>query len=270
MAVGAKQRFEVFKRDGFKCQYCGRAAPEVLLHVDHIKPVVEGGGDDILNLITACADCNLGKGPRPLSDGTAVEKQRQQLEDLEARREQLALMMEWRDELAKLGDQALGYFTDRFRKLTDYGLSEKGRKDIKKVLADYPLSDVIDALERAANEHLIRGHDGKVAKESAQKVFDFVPKICYWREQEKARPYMKDLFYIRGIVRNRIRLRDSEHSEALSILEAAYIAGVPVHELRGFAVTADYWDDLKDRINKAIEQHRRSGEEPRSFHFQEY
>lgn len=30
-------RFEVFKRDSFKCQYCGAEAPNVLLHIDHIK-----------------------------------------------------------------------------------------------------------------------------------------------------------------------------------------------------------------------------------------
>ena len=36
-------RFEVFKRDGFKCQYCGASAPDVILEVDHIVPVAEGG-----------------------------------------------------------------------------------------------------------------------------------------------------------------------------------------------------------------------------------
>jgi 5-methylcytosine-specific restriction endonuclease McrA len=44
-------RFEVFKRDGFKCQYCGASAPDVLLQVDHIKPAAAGGEDDIINLI---------------------------------------------------------------------------------------------------------------------------------------------------------------------------------------------------------------------------
>ena len=32
-------RFEVFKRDSFKCQYCGKSAPDVVLEVDHIIPV---------------------------------------------------------------------------------------------------------------------------------------------------------------------------------------------------------------------------------------
>lgn len=47
-------RFEVFKRDKFTCQYCGATAPNVILEVDHIKPVSKGGSNDLLNLVTAC------------------------------------------------------------------------------------------------------------------------------------------------------------------------------------------------------------------------
>ena len=64
--ISKKLRFEVFKRDSFTCQYCGKSAPDVVLHVDHIKPVKEGGTNDITNLVTACADCNLGKGARKI------------------------------------------------------------------------------------------------------------------------------------------------------------------------------------------------------------
>ncbi len=45
MTVGAKLRFDVFKRDAFTCQYCGKKAPDVVLHADHIKPRVDGGSD---------------------------------------------------------------------------------------------------------------------------------------------------------------------------------------------------------------------------------
>ena len=61
MAISKKIRFEVFKRDGFICQYCGKHPPEVTLEIDHIQPKSKNGRDDINNLITACFDCNRGK-----------------------------------------------------------------------------------------------------------------------------------------------------------------------------------------------------------------
>lgn len=63
---GRRLRFHVLARDGFTCRYCGRKAPYVELHVDHVHPRVEGGTDDPENLVTACLDCNLGKGTRVL------------------------------------------------------------------------------------------------------------------------------------------------------------------------------------------------------------
>lgn len=69
MSVSTRTRFEIFKRDRFTCQYCGRTPPNVLLHVDHIVPRKEGGSDDPENLRTACQDCNLGKGAQPLQAG---------------------------------------------------------------------------------------------------------------------------------------------------------------------------------------------------------
>lgn len=59
--ISKKIRFEVFKRDGFKCAYCGKTPPAVTLEVDHIDPKSNGGGDNMENLITACFDCNRGK-----------------------------------------------------------------------------------------------------------------------------------------------------------------------------------------------------------------
>ncbi len=94
MAVRKKDRFEVFKRDSFTCQYCGREAPEVVLQADHIHPKSKGGSDDISNLVTSCWDCNIGKGDRKLDDNTAIEKQKRQLDQLQERREQVTMMLE--------------------------------------------------------------------------------------------------------------------------------------------------------------------------------
>ena len=57
----ARLRFLVLERDGFACHYCGRKAPDVELHVDHVVSIARGGTNDPDNLVTACRDCNLGK-----------------------------------------------------------------------------------------------------------------------------------------------------------------------------------------------------------------
>lgn len=66
MTIKGKLRFEIFKRDNFTCQYCGRKAPEVKLTIDHRDAQSAGGSDDITNLKTCCEDCNSGKGSTPL------------------------------------------------------------------------------------------------------------------------------------------------------------------------------------------------------------
>lgn len=59
MAITKRLRFEVLKRDGFKCKYCHRS--EVIINVDHVIPKALGGTDDPGNLVASCDDCNAGK-----------------------------------------------------------------------------------------------------------------------------------------------------------------------------------------------------------------
>lgn len=55
-------RYDVLKRDGFKCVLCGATASDgVKLHVDHIIPIAKGGKTELSNLRTLCENCNLGK-----------------------------------------------------------------------------------------------------------------------------------------------------------------------------------------------------------------
>lgn len=57
-------KYDVFKRDNFKCTICGKSPatdPSITLHVDHIIPYSLGGETVMSNLRTLCSDCNLGK-----------------------------------------------------------------------------------------------------------------------------------------------------------------------------------------------------------------
>lgn len=62
MSFSRKKRFQIFERDHFTCRYCGSQAPQVPLRVDHILAISRGGTDNDSNLVTACQDCNSGKG----------------------------------------------------------------------------------------------------------------------------------------------------------------------------------------------------------------
>lgn len=61
MAVSRRLRYEVLRRDGHTCRYCGGKAPDVMLTVDHVVPVALGGSDEPENLVAACVACNAGK-----------------------------------------------------------------------------------------------------------------------------------------------------------------------------------------------------------------
>ncbi len=60
-------RYEVLRRDRFRCSLCGTSPASQLrceLHVDHVVPFSRGGKTVAANLRTLCADCNLGKAGR--------------------------------------------------------------------------------------------------------------------------------------------------------------------------------------------------------------
>lgn len=61
--MSQKLRYEVLRRDGFRCVLCGKTADDgIKLEVDHIKPVSKGGLTVLENLRTLCDECNGGKG----------------------------------------------------------------------------------------------------------------------------------------------------------------------------------------------------------------
>lgn len=63
--VSKRLRYEVLRRDNYRCTYCGKTAKETELHVDHVIPKTLGGQDTPQNLTTACEPCNLGKSSTP-------------------------------------------------------------------------------------------------------------------------------------------------------------------------------------------------------------
>jgi 5-methylcytosine-specific restriction endonuclease McrA len=55
---------EIFRRDDFSCQYCGKRISR--LTIDHVTPRHQGGEHSWDNLVTACEVCNRKKGGRTI------------------------------------------------------------------------------------------------------------------------------------------------------------------------------------------------------------
>lgn len=147
-AISNKVRFEIFKRDGFTCQYCGATPPEVVLQVDHIHPVKLGGTNDDGNLTTSCQPCNLGKfatpldcASQPLMDRAAEVKEREaQLKGFSK------VMREKRKRIEADAMEVVNLFAE--------GLGVNGmRRDhygsVKRFLEKLDVSELLDAMEIA-------------------------------------------------------------------------------------------------------------------------
>lgn len=57
-------RENVYIRDHFTCQYCGRKYAQKILTLDHVVPASQKGGKNWTNVVTACRECNQKKANR--------------------------------------------------------------------------------------------------------------------------------------------------------------------------------------------------------------
>ncbi len=247
-------RFEVFKRDSFTCQYCGRKSPDVLLEIDHIEPVSKGGTNDILNLITACKDCNAGKSDRRLSDTTVLDKQRQQLEELQERKDQIEMMFQWQKGLHDLEDQVITQLSDCWsEQVPGYSLNENGLKGLKRLKKRFEIDEILAAMRIAVDQY-VDFEDGEPTKESVEYAWKKVGGICNIRQLERERPHTQRLFYIRGILRNRLDYLNE--SIALELLQEALDANASVESLERYAKSVRSWTEWRNGVEDFIVQQR--------------
>ncbi len=253
-AISQKLRFDVFKRDAFKCQYCGASAPDVILHVDHIHPKSKGGKNSITNLITACKNCNSGKGAIPLSDMSAVEKQRIQMEEINERREQLKLIAKWRDELDNYEAEQVQVAVKEFEKLGSCMVNKYGTKKLTQWVKRFGITTVLDAISVTTRQYLVYNDedDGTFTQESRDKAFNYIPRICVCTQVCKEKPYMKDLYYIRGILRNRVIFSQYSNANIINALESAHVAGWPIESLKKLASECNNWTAFKSQLSEFI------------------
>lgn len=253
VAIGKKLRFEVFKRDSFTCQYCGASAPDVLLEVDHLRPVSKDGDNDILNLVTSCQGCNRGKSNIEISDTSTVKKQKAQLDALQARREQLDAMLEWRKGLAKIGDVEVSAVVDALRAQPGgFGPNDAGKATVKKWCKKYDLAEILDALSTSFDQYLKFDGD-EVEDDSWEKSFAMIPRIIDMRRRGGNSEKEAEILYIRGILRNRFTI---DQVACLERLREAVALNVSLDHAKRFARSCASYRQFMGGLEGFISEHK--------------
>lgn len=225
-------RFEVFKRDSFTCQYCGQKAPDVVLQIDHMKPVTEGGDNHIMNLVTSCVACNAGKGACLLDDDSVLAKQMVQLEELNERRMQIEMLMEWRNDLLSLESLKVEKIVSVINAKGSLKLNDAGVEIVAGYVKKHPFDELLHATDESFRIYFKGDTDSWV---TAVKKIGGVLKIA---RASQDKPYLKRLFYIRGILRNRVYVNEGN---VMGILEGAHLAGASLEDLERQAATCQSW-----------------------------
>ena len=227
-ALTKKIRFEVFKRDKFTCQYCGRMAPDVVLNVDHIHPVAKGGTDEIVNLVTSCHACNAGKKDRLIDDSDVIRLQSEQLKELAEKREQLQMMAEWRRELSNLEDDVARFLCECWASAFGYWPDE-AQDAIRKIARLSNMQDAIDCIEITAEKY-----SWKNEEDCARKLL----AVHRYRQADKVNPGSSRIAFIIGILKNK-NLKASHYKEVGARLKHM------MHNVDGF--------DIEEAVQEAKE-----------------
>lgn len=199
--ITKKLRFEVFKRDGFACQYCGKMPPSVTLEIDHINPRSKGGNNDINNLITACFDCNRGKTNIPL---TKIPNSLQ--ENLEILKEQENQLKEYNKFIKKIEKRLLSEAAEVSniygKYFPDWGLSEHFKKNSLKTFSkSLSKQEINDSMELACTriddkDKAIKYFCGicwNKIKSKTDPLYDTVRELKkYWEKQPRGSGYLKE------------------------------------------------------------------------------
>ena len=169
------------------------------------------------------------------------------MDKLNKRREQLEMMAQWRTELLDLENEE----ADKIMKLVSDSLglnsqlTDTGRVKMKRLIKKYGFEEVLECSLIAYEQY-----DINIA-------FSKIEPIIKNKKMQQEHPEMKDLFYIRAIVKNKFSYYDL--NTAIILLKKCYELGATIDSLKDFTRNCSNWTQWKNGLNEFIEENEDSG-----------
>lgn len=130
-----------------------------------------------------------------------------------------------------------------------YSINDKGIRDLRRWITKYGIDKTVDGIKTCCETYLQYDKSNIATRESAENAFSKIPVIIKSKEKQKENPYLKDFYYIRGILRN--RFGNNANYGILEILESAFISGWSIDNLKNQAKESLSLWSFKESVSTA-------------------
>lgn len=109
-----------------------------------------------------------------------LKKQMAQLRELSEKREQLAMIMEWRESLKSIKSDMAIEIADYIQDDWEISITESGMDYIQKLVDEFELLEILEAIDISKRQYMRIKGSGQI-----NKAFNSIGGICYNRRRAK-------------------------------------------------------------------------------------
>lgn len=135
-------------------------------------------------------------------------------------------------------------------KTPGFELNEEGHRSLEKWRQDFSDEEIMRAMDTAELQYVEFDDQGECTRESVEHAFGKIPGICFVNREG---PEERDIYYIRGILRNRIP-GYFDSVRALQWLRDGRRAGVSIRDLKALASSVHNWTELRVGVEDLTSQ----------------
>jgi len=178
------------------------------------------------------------------------ETQYQQLKELEAGKEQIEIQKS----LTKAENELVKELSDYWSELVPgFNLNENGIKGLRKLKGEFEINEIMEAMRIAATSY-VQFLDDKPTHESVELAWKKVGGICRIKRLEKTQPNLSRLYYIRGILKNRLSYLNEGF--AIGLMKEAVEWNADIDSLERLAKTVTSWSAWRTAVEDFISKRK--------------